>query len=246
MEALKQWYDQILIHIEKSGLKNLSEYKLEDGECPFNKFTDITRSKDSLKPYSHSDFKHGDEFNFISMDFIYIIAFMELLLPNINDSAKENGRYHQTIEDHLYLRYSGFGFQTIYNYWDRIGDILALFFNTGLTGDVYLGRVFHNFPINFRSDTYVELLIMYKSEVEPVLTDRHGVVHSFGLKARHFWGSLMSESEFEREELQFEKDNYVKVFRRQLDLFFQGFTLAMQLVSELPNRVIEPSSKTNG
>jgi hypothetical protein len=238
MEALHQWYEQVLKHIRETDLKNLSEYETENGQNPFQKFTDVTRSKESLKPFSYSDFKHGDEFNFLSMDLIYIISILELLHPHINNSVKENGTYHQTVEDHLYLRYAGFGFQIIYSYWDRIGDILALFFKTGLTRDVYLGRVFSNFPKEFRSDTYAELLILYKSEVEHVLTDRHGVVHSFGLKAKHFWGMIGEQNQSEREELQNEKDRYPKVFRRQLETFFQGFTLAMKLISELPDKEI--------
>lgn len=237
MEALHQWYDQVLKHIRDTNLKNLSEYVLENGENPFQKFTDITRSKEPLKPFSYSDFKHGDEFNFLSMDFIYIIAILEILHPYINNSVRENGTYDQTAEDHLYLRYAGFGFQIIYSYWDRVGDILALFFKTGLIGDVYLGRVFNNFPKEFRSDTYMELLILYKSEVEHVLIDRHSVVHSFGLKAKHFWGTFEEESQFEHEKLQNEKDLYPIVFRRQLETFFQGFTLAMKLISELPDKV---------
>jgi hypothetical protein len=236
MEELINWYEQVLKHIRETGLKNLSEFKTENGENPFQKFTDVTRSRESLKPFSYSDFKHGDEFNFLSMDLIYIISILELLHPNINNSIKENGTYNQTAEDHLYLRYAGFGFQIIYSYWDRIGDILVLFFQTGLIGDVYLGRVFSNFPNDLRSDTYVELLILYKTEVERILSDRHGVVHSFGLKAKYFWGIMERQSQSEQEELQREKDSYPKVFRRQLDCFFLGFTLAMKLISELPDK----------
>jgi hypothetical protein len=236
MEALHQWYEQILEHIRESDLKNLSGYETENGENPFQKFTDVTRRKETLKPFSYSDFKHGDEFNYISMDLIYIIAIIELLHPNTNNSLKENGTYHQTTEDHLYLRYAGFGFQTIYSYWDRIGDVLDLFFNTGQSGDVYLGRVFRNFPTQFRSDTYVELLILYKSQVESVLFDRHGVVHTFGLKSRHFWGVMAAENEMEMKTLQYEKDSYPKTFRRQLDSFFQGFSLNLSLLRLLPGQ----------
>ena len=69
---------------------------------------------------------------------MYIISILELLHPNINNAVKEGGTYNQTREDHLYLRYAGFGFQAIYNYWDRIGDILDIFFHTGQSGDVFL------------------------------------------------------------------------------------------------------------
>ena len=47
-----------------------------------------------------------------------------------------------------------------------------------------------------------------------------------------------SQSESELEKLQEEKDSYPSLFRKQLDLFFIGFTLAMKLISELPDKPI--------
>jgi Cthe_2314-like HEPN len=239
IESLHKWYEQINVHISESGLINLSEYKTENGEMPFAKFTEITRSKNNLVAFSYSDFKHGDEFNFLSQDLIYIIAVIELLHPHINNLIEENGIYNQTVEDHLYLRYAGFGFQVIYSYWDRIGDILAIFFQTGLIGDVYLARVFNNFPKEYKSRTFENLLKLYQKEVEPVLTDRHGVVHGFGLKSKFFWEAMeKSENEFDLENLQHEKDSYPTLFRKQLEIFFNAFTLAMKLISELPDKAI--------
>jgi hypothetical protein len=239
MQALEEWYNQIMDHIRSTELLNLSEYTTNSGDSPYAKFSEITRSKTTIKDFSYSDFKHGDEFLFLSQDFIYIIAIIELLSSRINNPLTENGTYHQTMEDHLYLRYAGFGFQVIYSYWDRIGDILALFFQTGLSGDVYLGRVFNNFPKEYKSETFNLLFDLYQTHVEPVLLDRHGVVHTFGLKAKHFWGVMEhSLNTNELEKLQEEKFNYPSLFRTQLKLFFEGFTLAMELISELPDKPI--------
>jgi len=246
MDALLAWYKQIQEHITESGLFNLSEYKDETGIKPFEKFTNITRSKENIKAFSYSDFKHGDELLILSQDLMYIIAIIELLLPNINDAVKERGTYNQTTEDHLYLRYAGFGVQVIYSYWDRIGDLLDLFFDSGQTGDIYVGRVLNNFPTGYKSGTYDQLYHLYKNDVEPVLTHRHGVVHTFTLKSKYFWDTMENSSNAEElKALQHEKAGYPKLFRHQLELFYKGFSLALKLISELPDKSTEMTVGSN-
>ncbi|MDT3401389.1 hypothetical protein [Mucilaginibacter terrae] len=242
MKSLESWHSEIMAHMKGSGLINLSEYK-NNGTSIFITFTDITRSKRSLKEFDCSDFKHADDFNFISQDLIYSISILELLHPKINNALKENGTYHQNLEDHMYLRYASYSLQTIYSFWDRIGDFLDFFFDTKQKGDVYLSRVLDRFPQNFRSTTYDELLDLYKVKVLPVVTERHLTVHTFTLKAKFYWGVIEHGGRnYEKlEALQKEKDSYPSLFREQLNYMFNGFTLALKLVSELPDNL--PNSK---
>jgi hypothetical protein len=235
MENIYPWYEQVTQHIKDSGLKNLSEYE-PGGKNIFLAFTDITRTRQALKKFSYSDFKHGDDFNYLSMDFIYAIAIIELLHPRINNAVKEGGTYHQSLEDHLYLRYASYGLQTIYSYWDRIGDFLDFYFDTGQKGDVYLSRVLDRFPTAHQSATFAQLNDLYRNHVLPVLSERHSTVHSFTLKAKYYWGVMEhgSKDMAKLEALQAEKDSYPDVFRKQLEYMFTGFELALKLVSELP------------
>ncbi|PWG79290.1 hypothetical protein [Pararcticibacter amylolyticus] len=189
MEALHAWYEEIITHIQKTNLKNLSEYA-PSGKNIFAAFSDVTRSKQVLKKFSYSDFKHADDFNYLSMDFIYAIAIIEILQPRINNAVKEGGTYDQSLEDHLYLRYASYGLQTLYSYWDRIGDLLDFFFDTGQKGDVYLSRVLDRFPAQYQSATFHALNNLYRNKVLPLLTERHSTVHTFTLKAKYFWGVI--------------------------------------------------------
>jgi hypothetical protein len=236
MESLYAWYDEVNAHIQKSGLINLSEHGVNDINL-FATFTDVTRSKAAVKSFSYSDFKHGDELNYLSMDFIYAISIIELLHPRINNAVKENGTYHQTAEDHLYLRYASYGLQILYAYWDRIGDFLDLFFATKQKGDVYLANIFRDFPAAYQSATFDELVDLYKTKVKPVLGERHATVHTFTLKAKYYWGVIEHGGKDQKkvEELQAEKDAYPALFREQLEYMFKGFELALKLVSELPD-----------
>src|SRR5579863_1746773 len=234
MESLKAWHAEIMNHIKDNGLINLSEYEV-GGRSVFGSFTDLTRSKATLKEFDYSDFKHADDFNYISQDLIYAIAILELLHPNINNAVNEGGTYYQNLDDHMYLRYASYGLQTIYNFWDRVGDFLDFFFDTKQKGDVYLSRVMDRFPEEYRSPTYNDLLDLYKSKVLPVLIERHSTVHSFTLKAKFYWGVIEHGfKDFEELEiLQKEKDSYPALFREQLHNMFVGFELALKLVSEL-------------
>lgn len=243
MEALHAWYEEVISHIQKTDLKNLSEYEA-NGKNVFATFTDLTRSKQVLKSFSYSDFKHGDDFNYLSMDFIYVIAIIEILQPRINNAVNEGGTYDQSLEDHLYLRYASYGLQTLYSYWDRIGDFLDFFFDTGQKGDVYLSRVLDRFPGQYQSATFQALNSLYRNKVLPLLTERHATVHTFTLKAKYYWGVLEhSGGDMEKlQALQAEKDAYPTVFREQLGYKFEGFHLALQLVAELPDALTVTTS----
>ncbi len=240
MEALKAWNEQIIQHIQSKGLINLSEYKV-GGVNIFNTFTDVTRSKELLKKFSYSDFKHADDLNYISQDIIYAIAILELLHPNINNAVKEGGTYHQNLEDHLYLRYASYGLQTIYSFWDRLGDFLDFFFDTKQKGDVYLSRVLSQFPEQYKSETFTELVSLYKEHVLPILSERHSAVHTFTLIAKFYWGVIEhGYKDMEKlEQLQSEKDAYPSMFRDQLNFMFKGFELVLNLVSDLPDLKID-------
>jgi hypothetical protein len=209
MKSLGAWHQEIMNHIKDSGLINLSEYEV-NGKSVFGTFSDVTRSKQKLKEFDYSDFKHGDDFNYISQDLIYSIAILELLYPYINNAVTEKGTYYQRLEDHMYLRYASYSLQTIYSFWDRIGDLLDFFFDTKQKSDVYLSRVLERFPKDYRSATYDDLLNLYKSKVLPVLTERHSTVHTLTLKSKYYWGVI--EHAFENSEklqlLQFEKESY--------------------------------------
>jgi hypothetical protein len=237
MEHLDEWYKTITDHITSSGLRNLSEYE-RGGSKVFGNFTNITRSKTLRKLFSYSDFKHADDFNFLSQDLIYAIAVLELLSPHINNVLKEGGTYDQTREDHLYLRYANYALQTVYSFWDRVGDFLDFFFDTKQKGDVYMSRVLKQFPEELKGDTYKKLTDLYNSKVLPVIEERHLSVHQFTLKAKYYWGVIEhgGKDMAKVEELQHEKDAYPKIFRDQLEYMFEGFSLMLALVSELPDK----------
>lgn len=230
-EALEDKYKELGIEsmkIKRFDEKNSSTF-----------FSDITRTRNNIRPFPYSDFKIHDEFIFLNEDLLFSIGWLHLLKDNINNSISEGGRYNQTYEDHLYLRYANYGFQVIYNFWDRIADTLHLFFETGLKDDaIYIGKLLNNFPAAYRTKNYLILLDIYKTYIKPLLETRNNVVHHFGLKTHHFWSVIEAGDDFNKIELlQKEKDEYVNLFINQLQLFNDGFYYMIKLIEDLPEKV---------
>lgn len=232
-ELLAVLKDQVESKYNELGLLSLKGIKL-DGKDLVVHFSDVFRSRQTLKDNLISDFQYFEELAFLSEDLLYVTSLLNILKENITDSSR--GKYHQTWEDHIYLRYASFGFQVIYNYWDRLGDLLHLFFKTGLSDDhVYFQRVINNFPANNRSGTYEEMVGLYKSKVAPWFIVRNEVVHHFGLKTYHVWGTINNNNDAEKcVALQKEKESYADLFIEHLSIFHQAFILTVRLIEELP------------
>lgn len=163
-ESVKQFYNTV--PLDDIGSLEFGEKNV----MPF--FSDVLRRKDSLKPLPFSDFKIYDELAFISKDLKYYTALLYFFRPYITDSS--DGTYFQTLEDRRYMMFASICFQSIYNFWDRIGDLLNLYFKTGLQdSSVYYSRVLHNFPSQYKkSENYIWLNQTFDLEVKAFLGKR--------------------------------------------------------------------------
>jgi hypothetical protein len=106
--------------------------------------------------------------------------------------------------------------------------------------DVYFGRVLNNMPQPYRSSAaYIALSDFYGTSVKPVLELRHDIVHHYGLKSEHRWlhvehfhdpGKLGADYQV--------KYNYRDELRDQLLYCLKGYVLALDLIRELPSKVV--------
>lgn len=229
-DEVRKLYNEIPLH-------HLSEIKI-DGRNTADIFTNILRSKNSIKPLPYSDFKIHDELDFITKDIKYLTALTFFFRPYINDPVKEES-YHQTIEDRRYLLFVSLTVQCIYNFWDRIGDLLDLYFHTGLRDtSIYFGRVLHNLPTVYKGNDYYKFLMsVYETDLKPFLANRDEVVHNYQIECKMYWGALeYISNKKELEKLQIEKESYPHLFKYHLDLTFKGFENAIKLINILPNK----------
>jgi hypothetical protein len=244
-EKLKEFYRELRTGcyplLELSGVIDL--YDKEEEEYGAGYFGDVLRSKHAVGEPPYSYFKLFEEFAFITQDIKYILGVLTTLRPYINNPLGEAGTYLQTWEDHLYLRYSSFGYQSVYSFWDRVGDLLYLYFPTNLKSrNAYLGPVLERIPEVYKStDAYLNLLDFYNTNIKSVLEIRHDLVHHFGFKSSQRWDHAEHHTNREKlaEKYQ-EKFNY----RDQLEVQFlhclEGYRLMLALIQVLPNKKPSP------
>lgn len=214
------------------------------GECEFHGKNSIQyfyriETKKNIHPYPYSIFKIHDEFDFITKDIKYIMGLLYLLRPHINNTYEDNGYYRQTNEDHRYLMFANFGLQSIYNFWDRLGDLLFLFFETGLSQDqVYFGRVINNMASKWKqTKPCINLKHLYDQEVKSFLDSRHEAVHHFQLECKYYWGNIEFNNDLNKlKELNEEKASYPEKMSNSLANCVKAFMLTVDLIGELPNK----------
>lgn len=139
--------------------------------------------------------------------------------------------------------FASISFQSVYNFWDRVGDLLDIFFKTGLPeSSIYFSRVLNNFPQDYKkSENFKWLDTHYHSEIKKFLGQRDNIVHSYQLECEYYWRVLEAKMDTSKTKtIQEEKESFPDKFKRQIDLMLQGFEKALKLIEELPDKQLTP------
>ena len=207
---------------------------LIDGKNPLTFFTEMTSNIDTVNQFKWYEFY--TEIQFLSKDLKYYTALLFLLRPYINHPLRENKTYFQTMEDKRYMSYASILYQILYNYWDRIGDFLYCFFDTGLKErNVYFSTVINNFPSEYsKSSNFLELKSMYNKKLKNLIKDRKRIVHYLQISARMFTSTFLHYNDDKKlKEMEKEKDGYPEFFRDHIKNTLKGFEYSVRLVNEL-------------
>ncbi len=228
-------FDKIVIRkYEEIPLYYIMDVDFE-GQNAIQLFSKSTHNKKTLKPFNW--FEAFEEIRSINKDIKYFTCLLYLLRPYINRPIDEGGRYFQTVCDKRYLTFASVVHQCAYNYWDRIGDLLHVFFETGLKErDVYFNRVLQNIPGQFKeSENHVLLTSLYESTIKRLLDNRRLIVHHKQIESKMYTGTFLHRDDPEKlGELQKEKESYPEFFKKQLEVSVQGYESALGLIGELP------------
>jgi len=214
---------------EAEGLLHISELT-PDGKHPLTFYSDITSHYATIK--DEPQFLWDDLF-FISNDLVHFTSLLFLLRPFINDATKEAGTYHQNWYDARYLSYASILHSAIYNFWDRIGDLLHCFFATGLPdNNVYIGRVLDNFPtVHKESALFQQINKIYIDHVRPFVHERNEDAHNQSFATTRFYRVILARGDKQREQTEI-KLRLPDLFKEQIDLAYQGFEFALHLIEE--------------
>ncbi len=223
---------------EALQLKSIDDYFNEDHPKYPNQpllsfFTDVTRSRPTLKKFDQSDFKMFDDFVILSGDVKFCAGMLHYLLPHI--SADPNG-FSSTLIDRRYLMHVSFGYQSIYHFWDRIGDLLWLYFPTGIDEKkVYTGFVLDRIPDIYKQSTSFNDLKKSYHTFNDMFAMRHDIVHKCSIGTEITWMRTTNYgNEKKLRKLLLKIHSYRDKITKSLPLCIEALYLALNLIKELP------------
>lgn len=182
--------DQLYNVYRKLNLQSIDDIHIEEREKWGNKnflsyFSDVTRSRKNIIPFDKSDFKMYDDFVMLSGDIKFCAGMLHYLYAFISTDPKQ---LTSTLIDRRYIMHVSFGYQSIYHFWDRIGDLLWLYFPTDIEAKkVYTGGVLDHLPdIYKKSNSYKRLKELYGLS-NHFFRMRHDIVHKCALGTELHW-----------------------------------------------------------
>lgn len=189
-DELIEHYHRVLINIYKE--KNLKCLRGIRNEYEINGRNILIWRANATKP-----FLANEEFNFtenesdtyfISDELWHFTASAYLYLPYINNPLKDKFTTAegvtifpniQNVYSLKYDIYTSTAFEKIYNFWDRIGDLIAACIDTGLQKrQIYFPKVIENIPGEFRTGENFEWLSNFCStDYKEMNKKRRNIVH---------------------------------------------------------------------
>jgi len=215
--------------LKNEEIHHLDKIKI-DGKHPLTFYSEVLSSSESTtKPPMFL----YDDFFFISNDLCHFTALLFLFRPFINDPSNEEGTYFQNWYDARYLSYSSILYSAVYNFWDRIGDLLNCFFETGLPENgVYIGRVLSNFPQNSRDSKYYQQIEeIYKSKIRNLIIERNDDVHNQSIATRNYFDIILARGDEQKVKSEI-KFSFPEIFNEQIDLAYNCFEYTLRLIKE--------------
>ncbi|MFH1194010.1 MAG: Cthe_2314 family HEPN domain-containing protein [bacterium] len=210
----------------------------------------ITKTRQSIKNEGKNfDLMTQDLIYSISSDIKFALANIFLYFPLSNNFINEiatypNGTqlptYFRKIEDKRFFFYVNCAFEKLYNFWDRIGDILSEAFQLNLSErNIYFSSVIDELSKNtHNSEHWQWLREFYTKEYLAILNHlRKKIVH-YRQKDTYFfdeWLKKVINYQTDPEGikiLQQEKDELPGLLKRHLELANTGFEKMVKFIKE--------------
>ena len=199
-------------------------------------------NEDKVESENEKLWKLYSDIEYCNSDLKLFIANLYLLRPTINNPTleKTNSRpvYRQNFSDWNYSALVSCCYEKLYNYWDRIGDVLALYLRLEkeINGKIYFPVVIDklkeeyknsnnenlNFLINFRENEFKEF---NKRRVDVVHYNQFETTYKYDfIKFKH--------DEDEIKDLWKRKNEMPEYFKNHLELTIKGYAHCFEFIKE--------------
>ncbi|MDD5360560.1 MAG: Cthe_2314 family HEPN domain-containing protein [Ignavibacteria bacterium] len=202
-----------------------------------------------IRKSNKSDFDYKaifDELVFLSDEIMYFTAILYFNRPYINNPLENkivsgDKTYYPNMQNMFAKRYNMYldmVYQCLYNYWDRIGDILASIFPHSIKEhDVIFTRALDVVPDSLKeSDNYKWLADFKNNEYREFNSKRKSIVHYVTINTEFTNAHLENiDNKDKISELMAERENYPDYFNNQIIFIIEGLIKSLNLVAEYIN-----------
>ena len=194
-----------------------------------------------------------DDLLFSSDEIIYFNAHLYLYRDFINnpvsDSQEFNGHrffpMHENLASKRYDMYLGAMYEKVYNYWDRIGDLISSFFPEKFKGNVYFGKTINKLSKDYISNPDLQWLINFvNGEYKKFNDDRIDIVHYISKNTSQKWQLLKGAQNLEdAEEFQQRRLAYPEYFKSMNETCKIGFEKTLNFLSVIDETIYKDADK---
>ena len=249
-ELISELYKTIIDIYEENGLLSLrgENYSYElNGRQILAWYTEVTHW--GRKTYSKNIEFHKifDELIFCSDEIMYFLANMFLYKPFINNPIKDGFAFgdkivypnRQNLESKRYNMFSNIVSEKIYNYWDRIGDLIAIYFPDKIKPqNVYFTSAIEIVPKEFHhSENYIWLKNFKETDYKKLNQKRKQIVHYSTVDTDFKYKLLGNSTNREHVgKIIEERDSLTDFYKYQFNLTLTGFEKTILLLEEITER----------
>lgn len=224
------------------GLHNERE---NQGRHVFTWYEDVVhkcRVKYGLGTIPH--LKLFTDLSFCSTELLYFTACLFLYRPYINNPVTDGfqtgtGMLYPNYPNHYGVRYDMFtdiASQKAYNYWDRIGDLIASFFPEKLSpNNIYFATAMDIIPSEFHNSENYKWLIDFKENGYVKLNaKRKQVVHYSTTSTDFTYEHLENSGNREAmQQMQDDREALADFYKEQVNLSLEGYEKTLLLLEEI-------------
>lgn len=205
-------------------------------------FSTIQKGKET---HTNFDFnKWFDDIVFCSDEILHFTALLYLYGPYMNNPLKEgyslNGRVvypnHQNMPAKRFSMYANSLTEKVYNFWDRIGDIIATFFpNEIKSKNVYFASTIDSIPSEFHDSANYKWLKAFKeNDFKEMNQKRIQIVHYTALDTQFKYTHLdYSDDEGMLIKLINERNSLPDYFNKHIQTSLDGFERTILFIEEV-------------
>ncbi len=154
----------------------------------------------------------------------------------ISQTEKNIFTYHQTIADRRFFFYINVCFEKLYNYWDRIGDLLALSLGLDIkTRNIYFRTIVEKIQKSYGESSDFQFLKNFSdNDYQEILNRIRILIVHYRQKDTYFRSKWMSNVSNQEAiiKLQQEKNKLPTILKKQMQLTIEGFKSAVLLIGK--------------